>query len=215
MKIKRALIIGATGAVGKEVLNGILNDDSWKQVKVLARKPNPNQNPKLQWIVTADFFEPSLSEHFNGITHLFICVGTTKAKTPNKEEYKIIDRDIPMQMSTWAMEADVYHCLVVSSIGAKSSSSVFYLKTKGEMEEGIRKTHMARIDFFRPSTIVGDRPENRPGEKLGIVLDSIFRPLIPKKYRAIKAQQLALRMIQLANETEDGVYYHYNDTLLD
>ena len=215
MKSKRALIVGATGAVGKELLEILLINETWQKIKVIARKPSSISHPRLDWIVAEDFFSPSLKDHFEGITHLFICIGTTKAKTPNKEVYRKIDLEIPSQMAAWASESDVYHILVVSSIGAKASSKVFYLKTKGEMENAIKQNDIPRVDFFRPSTIIGDRPEYRPGEALGIALDRIFRLLIPKKYRSIHARQLAQKMEQIAQLTQEGVYYHYNDTLLD
>lgn len=211
----KALIIGATGAVGSELFTLLKTHTSCKEIRVIARKANPHAHDKVRWVVAPDFLDPALKAHFRGITHLFICIGTTQAKTPDKTQYHLIDYGIPKQMAEWAAEADVYHALVISSIGASAKSRIFYLKTKGEMEEALIDTHIPRIDFLRPATIIGSRPERRLGENIGIFLDKIFRPIIPKNYRAIQARQLAKRMIEFSNNTEEGVFYHYNKTLLD
>lgn len=207
----RALVIGATGAVGKEVVKGLLSSDKWKTIRVLARSQSPVTHPKLQWYVGDLFSDEFIAGHLEDITHIFMCIGTTRKKTPNKETYRAIDYGIPVRTALLAENTDVYHMLVVSAIGSSAKSWIYYSKLKGEMERDVAATTLPRIDFFRPSTIIASRPESRPAEELAIKIDKWLNRLIPKKYRAVKAEQIAKAMISAAYQTDEGRFYVENE----
>ncbi|GCD77068.1 hypothetical protein JCM31826_05500 [Thermaurantimonas aggregans] len=210
----RALVIGATGAVGSEVIKGLLNIEGWKFVRVLARQKASIAHPKLQWHVGDLFSDEFISTHLEDITHIFMCIGTTRKKTPDRETYRTIDYGIPVRTAQLAANTDVYHMLVVSAIGSNPKSWIFYSKLKGEMERDVASTALPRVDFFRPSTIIGQRPERRPAEEWAIKIDRWLGGLIPNTYRAVRAEQIARAMIDRAKLTEEGRYYVENAEIL-
>ena len=206
----RALVIGATGAVGSEVVRQLLANDSWTRVRVLARRPATETHPKLQWYAGDLLSDDFISSHLGEITHIFMCIGSTKKKTPDREVYRAIDYGIPVRTATLASRTNVYHMLVVSAIGANAKSMIFYSRMKGEMERDVAATDVPRVDFFRPSTIIGSRPEDRPLEDFAIKIDRWLGRLIPAAYRAVTAQQIAKVMIAKARETQEGRFYVEN-----
>lgn len=202
----KALVIGATGAVGSEVVQLLLNSNSWKLVRVLARSPQTFVDSKLEWYQGDLLKDDFISKHLDGITHIFMCIGTTRKKTPDKNLYKAIDYGIPVRTAQLAAYTDVYHMLVVSAIGANFKSPFFYPKLKGEMERDVSATSIPRIDFFRPSTIIGNRTDKRPLEELAIRFDRLFSPVIPLSYKAVHAAQIAKAMLFKASQIQEGRY---------
>lgn len=210
----RALVIGATGAVGSEVVKALLKNEAWKTVRVLARQEAPTTHTKLQWHVGDLFSDDFIAAHLDDITHIFMCIGTTRKKTPDKETYRAIDYGIPVRTARLAATTDVYHMLVVSAIGSNPGSWIFYSRLKGEMERDVAATALPRVDFFRPSTIIANRPERRPAEEWAIKTDRWLGSLIPDKYRAVRADQIARAMVERAKLTEEGRFFVENAEIL-
>lgn len=209
----RAMVLGATGAVGSEVVRQLLLHDTWKMVRVLARAEAAVSHPKLQWYVGDLFSDEFIASHLDGITHIFVCVGSTKKKTPDREIYRAIDYGIPVRTASLASTRDVYHMLVVSAIGANPKSKIFYSRMKGEMERDVAASSIPRVDFFRPFTIIGQRPDRRPLEDLAIKIDHWLGAIIPDSYRAVTSQKVAGIMIAKASETQEGRYYIGNEEI--
>ncbi|WP_224485091.1 NAD(P)H-binding protein [Robertkochia aurantiaca] len=201
---KTAVILGATGLTGSILLQKLIEDDRYEQIRVFTRSPLNISHKKIEEIRT-DLFK--LDEHKKDFKahDVFCCIGTTRAKTPDKETYKKIDYGIPVTAASISVEMGVENFIVISSMGANSKSRVFYNRTKGEMEESVLAKDIPNIYLLRPSIIGGKRTESRPGEwffkRLFQVLDPLFLGNL-KKYRLIDAEEIANAMVWLANHEE-------------
>jgi uncharacterized protein YbjT (DUF2867 family) len=139
------------------------------------------------------------SDAFNADV-VFCCIGTTKSKTPDKETYKKIDYGIPVTAAKLAKQNGIDTFIVISALGADADSSIFYNKTKGEMQRDVINQNIEKTYILQPSLIIGDRDENRFGENVATFSMKIFGFLIPKKYKMIKAETIAEAMMILAKE---------------
>lgn len=197
----KALVFGATGLVGSELVKLLVASSEYKEVILFTRKPLEHTTPKVQ-IVSFDFNNwEGVEQYFTPNAKVFCCIGSTKAKTPDLTEYHQVDFGIPVKIAEFAARGSCRGMLVVSALGANEGSLNFYLKTKGEMEKevlvkGIRETY-----FFRPALLLGERKEMRTGEDFGKLLNGLFSPLLFgsfKKYKGIEALVVAKAMINVA-----------------
>nr|WP_321223383.1 NAD(P)H-binding protein [uncultured Psychroserpens sp.] len=200
---KTAIILGASGLTGGLVLQKLLNDDRYGSIKLFSRsKIEGLSNRVTQYI--CDLLElENFKSNFTA-DEVYCCIGTTKSKTPDKELYKKIDYGIPVAAAKLANANNIDTFLVVSALGANANSSVFYNKTKGEMERDVLQQSIKNTFIFRPSLIGGDREEQRTLEKIGLTILKIIEPLFIgklKKYKITQANDLAQAMINLANTT--------------
>lgn len=131
---------------------------------------------------------------------VFCCIGTTKAKTPDKETYKKIDYGIPVTAAKLANQNGIETFIVISAMGADENSDIFYNKTKGEMQRDVLKQDIENTYILQPSLIVGNRNEARFGENVATFFMKAFGLLIPEKYKMIKAETIAEAMLVLAKE---------------
>jgi len=205
-KGKIAILLGATGLTGNILLQKLLHDDRYDAIKVFTRKPTGIKHSKLMEM-PVNLLE--LEKYKTDFTsdEVFCCIGTTTKKTPDKKLYKQIDLGIPVAAAKLCKENNIPTLLIISSIGANAKSSVFYSKTKGEMEQAVLAEQIPNTYILQPSFIVGDRKEKRAGEKLGIAFSRLVQPLLigpAKKYRAIRAETIANAMIYLANHGNDS-----------
>jgi len=206
----KALIFGASGLVGSELLKFVLNDPFFSHVTITVRKKLPLTNPKLTQILTT--FE-NLEENKNKLIGevLFSCLGSTKAKTPNYKDYYKIDHDYPLVGSQLAIQNGTKYMHLVSAIGANSSSSNTYIKMKGEVENDVSRLPFKGIHIYRPSLITGSRDESRPLEKIGTAIFSLINPLLRgslKKYQSISAKEIAKAMLSQAKKNIAGVHIY-------
>jgi len=206
----QALILGASGLIGSELLKIILNDPSYINVKIVVRTKLPIDNPKLSQIISDFDGLESNKEHLVGDV-VFSCLGSTKAKTPDQKEYYKIDHDYPLKASGFALINGAKFLHIVSSLGANISSSSSYLKMKGETEEDISNLPFLGIHIYRPSLITGNRKEKRPLEDLGASLFSLINPLLLgplRKYRSIAASEIAKAMAAQAKKEIQGIHIY-------
>lgn len=206
--MKTAIIFGVTGLTGKALLHNIVEDARYSKIHIVTRRPCGFIHPKVEEILFnyKNFKElPSIKAD-----HVFCCLGTTIKKAGSKEAQQIIDRDYPIDIAKYANTLGAEKMVTVSSIGADAKSSNFYLRTKGEMEEGV-KSNFKHSVFVRPSFLLGNREEMRIGERIGIALFSIINPLLfggLSKYKGIQVSQLSKAMINACfNKTEEVLYY--------
>lgn len=196
---KTAIILGATGLTGSILLEKLLNDASFEKIKLFSRSSVDKKSPKIEEHLIDMLQLENHSEAFIADV-VFCCIGTTKAKTPDKETYKKIDYGIPVTAAKMAKQNGIETFIVISAMGADENSSIFYNKTKGEMQRDVLKQNIKNTYLLQPSLIVGDRNENRLGEKVAIFFMKTFGFLIPKKYKMIKAQTIVEAMQVLAKE---------------
>lgn len=193
-----AIVIGATGLTGQALTKYLLQDNAFTKVKILVRKKTNLSHSKLEEIIF-DFDNPSLQAVALKADVLFNALGTTLKKAGSQGAQQVIDRDYPIVLAQLAKTQGVTKMLSVSSVGADSNSSNFYLRTKGEMEDGVQKVFGNQAVFFQPSFLVGDRQEFRIGEKIGLwamkVID-LFLVGPVAKYHSIDADDVAKAMIE-------------------
>ena len=202
--LKTAIIIGATGLTGGLLLNKLIADDRYDTIKLFSRSSVNNNSKKIKEFII-DLLE--LQNHKNDFIadEVFCCIGTTKAKTKDQSVYKTIDYGIPLKAARLAKENKIQQFLVISSMGADASSTIFYNRTKGEMERDVLKQKIQRTYLLRPSLIGGKRNEFRFGEYIGKIVMTFLNPILIrnlKKYRMINPEKIATCMLLLANGTK-------------
>lgn len=201
---KTAIILGATGLTGSLVLNKLLEDERYTEVRVLVRCKTDINHPKLNEKIGDLLSLENYSDFLKG-DEMYICIGTTKKKTPDKDLYRKIDFGIPALAADIAKQNGIERIAVVSAMGANAGSSITYNQLKGEMEQAVWKAKIPITYILRPSLIYGERRDDyRFGEKLGIVLFTWFSFLIPAKYQMTKATAIAQKMIDLCNSEEES-----------
>lgn len=207
---KKALVLGASGLVGSQLLKQLLDSNHYDQVVSLARRPLNMQHPKLIQ-ETLDFDQPDPTKIVGD--DLFCALGTTLKKAGSKEAQYRIDCLYPYEIGRIAKQNGVRRYLLVSSVGADANSTNFYLRTKGDLEKRIEGLGFECFVAARPSFLLGDRTEFRLGEKIGIVLAQLLAPIIPKRYRGVQAGKVAKALIEAANGDFRGTHFLENAAL--
>ncbi len=196
--MKKVAILGASGLVGSFLLEHLLNSEEIASVLSIGRKSLAKDHSKLSEH-NGDLLNDRFWDFESKVDLVFVCIGTTKAKTPDEEKYKAIDYGIPLEVAKWAQKNGAQLISVVSSMGANAKSGNFYLRTKGEMEEALQ-AEAIKSHILRPSMILGPRNESRLGEKIGKIMMRLILPFLPKNYRPIEADSIAQAMLNLALE---------------
>ena len=211
--MKTALLFGSTGLVGGHVLNYLIQNSNYSKIKLFVRSFTGITNTKIE-IIKTDF--NNLNKHAEDIKgdECFFCIGTTKKKSPNKNEYQKIELDIPKKIAQIAKSNSVKSFFFVSSGYANPKSSSEYLKFKGLVEEEIKSLNFDKIGIMRPSFLLGERQEERVGEKFGIIIFKLLTPILIgtfRKMRPIQSEIVAKAMIKLANENIDQSVFESNE----
>ena len=199
--MKTALLFGSSGLIGEHLLNQLINNDNYSEIKLFVRFIPEISNPKIK-IIKTDF--NNLENHKDDIKgdDCFFCIGTTKQSSPDKNEYRRVELDVPKQIAQIAKSNLVNSFIFVSSGYADPNSSGDYLKFKGLVEEELKKLNFSKLGIMRPSFLIGNRKEKRVGEKIGIFLFKILSPLFfgpLKKMRPIHSEKVAKAMIKISN----------------
>ncbi|MEP2688024.1 NAD(P)H-binding protein [Maribacter dokdonensis] len=202
---KTAIILGASGLTGGLLLKKLIVDDRYESIKLFSRSSIKGLPNKVKQYI-GDLLE--LEQFKNDFTgdEVYCCIGTTSKKTPDKSLYRDIDYGIPVAAAKLAKANGINTFLVISAMGANKKSSVFYNRTKGEMEQEVLNQAIPRTSILRPSLIGGERNEQRILEKIGLVVFKVIQPLFIgplKKYRIINADSIAQAMLNLANTTSN------------
>lgn len=162
----KALVIGATGATGKDLVKQLLNDNEFDEVDIFVRKPVAVQNDKLK-VHVVNFENPDEWKDKVKGDVAFSCLGTTLKDAGSKEAQRKVDFDYQYQFAKAAKENDVDDYILVSSYGADPTSKIFYSKMKGELEEAVKQLHFTKITIFKPGML-----ERKDSERTGEVLGS-------------------------------------------
>lgn len=210
MNGQTAVVLGATGLIGSALLEQLLTNDAFSTVRVLVRRPISIQHPKLEVLIT-DFSDyDAYRKNLGTGDCIFSCIGTTNAKVKgDKLLYRSIDFDIPVNAARFGKEAGFKQYLLVSAIGADACSRIFYSRLKGEVEEMIAGYKYKSFHVFRPSFLAGRKPNERTGEAILTTLFQFFSLLIPSKYKAIEAAEVAKAMIKAAKAGKEGLSIYY------
>lgn len=212
---KNVVVIGASGLIGSALISSLCKDESIGKITIIARSLFVISNPKI--IIKIIDFE-NTNQFQNALKDadvIFCAVGTTLKKVKGDiSAYRKVDYDIPVNAAKYGKESGAMHFAVVSSYGADSSKSNFYLKLKGEMEDALREMNLPSLYIFRPSLLLGKRRERRLLEDIGQSVLPIVAPLFPSNMRPILGGDVAKAMIEAVKQNKDAhKVYHYNDMM--
>ena len=200
--MKTALIFGSSGLIGSHLVRLIIKNNNYNKIKLFIRSESIISNSKIE-IIKTDF--NNLDKHKESINgdDCFFCIGTTRKNTPDKNEYIKVEYNIPLEVAKIAKQNSINSFTYISSLGANPSASGLYLKNKGQTEEALKKLNFPKLSIMRPSILLGNRKENRIGEKIGIFIMMSFSPLFlgkMKKYKPIKVENVAKAMINVVEK---------------
>ena len=200
--MKTALIFGSSGLIGNELLELILKDNNYIKIKLFVRSDLTDVNSKIE-IIKTDF--NNIENHKDKIVgdDCFFCIGTTRKNTPDKNEYIKIEYNLPIEVAKIAKSNSINNFIYISSLGANPNAASLYLKNKGQTEQELIKLNFMNLSILRPSILLGNRKENRVGEKIGIFAMKTLSPLFlgnMKKYKPIKVEYVAKAMLQVAQK---------------
>lgn len=207
-----ALIVGATGLVGRAVIERFgstpLTVLARREVEGLAPQHKVLIAPSERWgdVIAAE--KPKL---------LISCLGTTIRVAGSQEAFRAVDHDLVLAAARGARAGGTPHMIAVSSVGAAAKSANFYLRTKGETEDDLAALGFARLDLIRPGLLRGDRPgPQRLGEGLATIAAPFTDALLHgsfRRYRSISGNCVAAAIVALAAQDGSGVHIHENDAI--
>lgn len=212
---KKALLVGASGLVGGELLNILLTSEEYSKVIVLGRRPVGLEHLKLEEIIV-DFEHLDRHKDCFHVDVVFCCLGTTIKKAKTKEAFKKVDVDYVLEIANMAKQMKVEKFLIISSMGADSKSLVFYSKMKGLVEESLKDIGFDSLHIFRPSLLLGQRREVRSGESAAAFLSQGLSFLFSGplgKYKPIQAKVVANGMYKAAQRESNGEYTYLSDEI--
>jgi uncharacterized protein YbjT (DUF2867 family) len=211
MAVKTAILIGATGLVGGHCLQQLLQSPAYGRVIAVSRRPVALQHKKLQRIETS--FE-HLGQALENIQadDAFCCIGTTIRQAGTKAEFHKVDFGYALEFAHHVVRNGVQHFLLVSALGARAASPIFYNRVKGQLEKEVSALDFARVSIFRPSLLIGERGAQRSGETMGLRLSTLISPFLRgplSGIHPINGVDVAEAMVasaQLASEEKINIY---------
>ena len=213
--MKTALIIGSTGLIGSQLLKLLLESDQYSTVITFVKRDSGIQHPKLkQYII--DFDKPESYQDFVEGDDFFCTIGTTINKAGSKEAFRKVDFEYPAQFAKIAEEKKIKQFLIISSLGADATSSNFYLKTKGEIENFLKTSALEKVSILRPSLLLGNRTEFRLGEKVGAFFMKAFSFMFVgnlKKYKPIESATVAKALFVIAQQNNKEFTIYESDLI--
>ena len=209
-----AVIIGATGAVGREILEEVLEKDFYKKVYVLGRSSVTKlvDNEKLEKIVV-DFENLEFDINILNNADVFAALGTTIKIAKTKENQRKIDLGYTINFAKMC-EGRVKSFNVVSAIAANSRSKSFYTSLKGELEERLQEMNLGILRIYRPSLLISKRIDTRIMEEFFIKISPMLKPILHgkfKKYSPIEVGLLGKEIVRFAIEYKEKGIYTYSD----
>jgi uncharacterized protein YbjT (DUF2867 family) len=213
--MKTALIIGSTGLIGSQLLKLLLESEEYATVITFVKRDSGIEHPKLkQYII--DFDKPENYQNLVFGDDFFCTIGTTIKNAGSQEAFRKVDFEYPKEFATIALHNNVKQFLLISSLDALSTSSNFYLKTKGEIEDFLKKCPFESTIILRPSLLLGKRKEFRLGEKIGAFFMKLFSFIFVgniKKYKPVQSEDVAKAMFAVAQKNFKGFQIIESDTI--
>ena len=211
--MKTALVFGASGLVGNQLVNLLIQSSDFNKIKLFVRSSIKFESSKVE-VIQTDFY--NLSNYSKDIKgdDCFYCIGTTKKNSPDKSEYKRVELEIPKEIGQISKLNLVKTFSFVSSGYANPKHSGDYLRYKGLVEEYLKSLNFNKLVILRPSFLIGDRVDNRIGEKIGIIIFKILSPIFIgplKKMKPIQALLVAKAMMNISKNDLTKVTFESNE----
>ncbi|GAB4320502.1 MAG: hypothetical protein Kow00127_12790 [Bacteroidales bacterium] len=201
----RAIVAGATGLVGRELIAQLTRSPHYEKVWALTRRPAEFDSPAPeQLVIDFDRIPESLPDV--QADHLFCALGTTINKAGTREEFRKVDQHYVIALGRWAKEHGINKFLAVSAMGASERSLFFYNRVKGQTEAGLKELGLPSLFIFRPSLLLGKRNKKRPAEETAEKIFRVLNPLMAgplKKYKPVEAGTVAAAMISEAINSDE------------
>ena len=211
--MKIALLFGSSGLVGGHLLNQLIKDNNYSKIKLFVRTVPEVGDPKVE-IIKTDFNNlQNYKEDIIG-NDCFFCIGTTKQNSPDKDEYRKVEHDIPKEIAKIAKSNLLNSFIFVSALYANPKSSGDYVRFKGLVEEELKKLNFPKLAIMRPSFLMGDRKEKRVIEKIGIYVFKLLSPLLLgplKKMKPINSETVAKAMIVVTKNDIQQTIFESNE----
>ena len=201
--MKTLLLLGATGLVGQQVLRLALSDARVAQVVAPTRRALPAHAKLINPVV--DFDHLPQGAPWWSVDGVVCALGTSMAKAGSQEAFRQVDVDLPLEVARLAQRHGAQAYALNSALGADPTSSVFYSRTKGELEQALRAMKFPSLTLVQPGLLGGDRQENRPAERLAIGFSRLLAPLLPRRYRVVPAERVAHHLLESALTAAPGV----------
>mgnify|MGYP003574855731 FL=1 len=199
----KALVIGATGATGKELVNLLLESSDYSEVSIFVRRPTGKSHSKLTEHVV-DFSDVNSFQQLITGDVLFSCIGTTLKDAGSKEKQWKIDYDIPAEFASAAKQNNVNSLVLVSSYGASAKSNVYYSMMKGKLEDYLQELHFSQYIIFRPGPLIRENTD-RLGEKISVKVIKFFNALgLFKNLKPITTAYLAQKLVKAPKALPSG-----------
>ena len=210
--MKTALLFGSSGLVGGYLLNQLIKDTNYSKIKLFVRSDTEINDPKVE-IIKTDF--NNLQNHKEDIKgdDCFFCIGTTKKNSPDKDEYKRVELEIPKEVAKIAKSNLVNSFIFVSALYANPKSSGEYIRFKGQVEEELKELNFPKLGIMRPSFLIGNRKEKRVSETIGIFIFKLLSPLLLgplKKMKPIHSETVAKAMIAIIQKDIQQTIFESN-----
>jgi len=214
---KTAIIIGATGMVGKQVLEHLLASSVYQKVIAVTRKPITAHEKLKNLVVDFDKLTSALKDI--KADDAFCCLGTTIKQAGTKAAFHKVDYTYNFEFAHTLKQNGCQHFLLISALGAFPKSLVFYSRVKGLLEKDITALEFPRLSIIRPSLLLGDREENRLGENLASRFFPLVSPFLRGGLRAVQpihGKDVAQAMFNIAQRPipdENPTFYYYDDLM--
>ncbi|MFK7852250.1 MAG: NAD(P)H-binding protein [Akkermansiaceae bacterium] len=216
-KGRKALIAGATGAVGAVLLKLLNESERYSEIHCIGRRAPTLSDRKINSHIV-EFEELDQLDLAQPIDDVFCTIGTTIRAAGSVQQFKKVDRDYVYQIGKLAERLHVETCSVISAIGANAESSNYYSQTKGEAEDLLQSLDLNSLRIFRPSLLRGNRDEFRLKETMGFIGLTVLTPLLQgswKKYRPIRVDQVAKALIESGRNSYPAVKIFESDEIQD
>ncbi|MFC7678872.1 NAD(P)H-binding protein [Paenibacillus sp. GCM10028914] len=197
-----AIVAGATGLVGRELVKMLLNHPAYNRVVVLVRREIGLSHPKLEERhISFDRLEQEVEGEMFKDADVFCSLGTTIKQAGSQEAFRRVDHDYPLALGRVARQNGAASFIIVTAMGSSDRSKLFYNRVKGETERDLALLGLSRLVVLKPSLMFGDRAENRPGERAAIVIFRLIGALMIgplARYRAIESRIVSQVMVLAA-----------------
>jgi|SaaInlStandDraft_1057018.scaffolds.fasta_scaffold00460_18 uncharacterized protein YbjT (DUF2867 family) len=216
MKTKQVTVFGGSGLIGGLLIKLLIDDDSFSKIIVVSRSPFKSKSSKVENF-QIDFSNPEEIEHsIKNSSIVFSAIGTTQANVKgDKIAYRKIDFEITYSIAKACKSMNIKSFLYISSSGANSKSSSFYMKLKGEIDAAVSNLNLISTVIFRPSLLIGKRSAFRFGELIAQFIMPLFAFIFPKNLKPIAAEFVAKAMVYVSKNPPNGNKIIENSILID